>query len=277
MQEVKLKIESLLSADNEMEYWANGGLYLQMPAVLFELGIIKQAEMLTLELSMADGSQKFYEIPAVPIHQFNEGPPWIRARSVSLRSPFNKEKKREHYFYEYLEEENLFYCYYGRVQDQAGRPDLKKFFRQMFKVIDEVQPQKLLIDLSNNSGGDYNKSWPLIKGIVKRRALNQQGKLFVATSRHTYSAAVFTAVFLKQQTAAILLGEPGRSNPEQTDDANFFDLPHSGLRLGLTSKLGDPIPELGGKDYLPVDIPLEIRFADFVSGKDPVWEHLKNN
>ena len=277
MKEVKLKIESLLSADNELEYWANGGLYLQMPAALFELGLIKQAEMLTLELSMMDGSRTSWAVPAIPARQINEGPPWISARSAALRSPFNSGKKHEHYFYEYLEKEGLFYCYYGRAQDQEGRPALKKFFRQMFKIIDEVQPQKLLIDLRNNSGGDYNKSWPLIKEIEKRKGLNQQGKIFVATSRHTYSAAVVTAIFLKQQTAAILLGEPGRSNPMQTDDASFFDLPNSGLRLGLTVKLRHPMPELGGKAYLAVDIPLEIRFAGFVSGKDPIWEYLKNN
>lgn len=275
MEEVVHLIRDFLPADNEMEVWANGGLVLQMPAVLFELGIIEQPESLPLVIQTADGQLKDWEIYARPVRQLLEGPVWESVRPSGTRPVFHLSKGKADYFYHYFEGADLFYCFYGRTQDEEGRPKLKAFFREMFKALDAKNPSKLLIDLRNNPGGDYNKSEPLIKGLEKRVNTKKAIQVFAATSRHTYSAAVITAAYLKKRVNATLIGEPGRSNPNHTDDATFWRLPHSELQLGLTVEFRKHLPELGNLQYLPVDVPLDLTLNEFREGRDPVWEYLK--
>lgn len=275
LEEVISKIKNWLSADNDMEVWANGGLVLQMPEILFQLGIVEQPDRLPLVVVSADGEPKHCEVLARPVRQLLQGPAWKNLRIIQDKAIYNQENSNKDYFYKYLEEEGMLYCYYGRSKDQEGRPKLKQFFSQLLRAMQKTNSQKILVDLRRNSGGDYTKSRPLVKGLEKRAAQNKGLDIFVATSRHTYSAAVVTAAHLKKRAGAILIGEPGRSNPNQTDDATFWRLPNSHLQFGLTVQLKQHLPELEALDYMPVDIPISLKVEDFKQGKDAVVEFVK--
>lgn len=267
-------VGEVLSADNEIELLANGALIFQIPDLLFELGIIKNRNYLDLEVELSDGYLKRCKIPSLSSESIKNGPLWIHARPSSNQSAL-KRIGNQNYFYQFFEKEDILYCFLGSNKDEKGQFSLKKFFKKMFKKLDEHKPEKLLIDLRSNSGGDYTKSKPLIQGLQKRPFINQKGKLFIATSRHSYSAAIITAAFLRKQTEATLIGEPGRSNPNQTDDAHFFVLPNSKLTLGLTIKVHKHLPELQDLDYLPVDILIRPDFRSYQKWKDLIFDYVR--
>lgn len=45
---------------------------------------------------------------------------------------------------------------------------IAKFTKRMLAEIDRLRPNKLVIDMRLNRGGNYNLSKPLINGILKR-------------------------------------------------------------------------------------------------------------
>ena len=145
----------------------------------------------------------------------------------------------------------------------------------MFKVIDKVQPDKLIIDLRQNRGGNYNKSRPLIESIKKRNFLNQKGKVYVITGRTTFSAAMVTSIFLKKETQAIIVGEPSRGHPNRADNVEHLKLPNSQLWVEYTTKVKKHWLELGTLNHVPVDIEILQNFkGEYNKGKDSVLEYI---
>jgi hypothetical protein len=139
---------------------------------------------------------------------------------------------------------------------------------------DKSKNNNIIIDLRNNRGGNYKKIRPLINAISKRQKQGEVSKVFCITNRVTFSAAGVTSIFLKRENNAVLVGEPSRSEPNGGDNVEYFYLPNSKLKVGYTNKLKDHYPELGDKDLLPVDIPIEISFDDYINGRDRMIEKI---
>ena len=73
---------------------------------------------------------------------------------------------------------------------------------------------------------------------------------------------------------AVLVGEPGRSNPNGSDNYEWFHLPNSKLRVDYTDRVKLRAPEHEDHDVLPVDIAVKNQFADYRDGNDRVLETI---
>ena len=91
-------------------------------------------------------------------------------------------------------------------------------------------------------------------------------------SRTTFSAATIAAIDLKQETAALVVGEPSRGKPNGYSDEKHLRLPNSGLEVYYSPLYRAAMPEIGDAPFLPVDIPVSGTFEDYQSGRDPVLE-----
>jgi hypothetical protein len=96
--------------------------------------------------------------------------------------------------------------------------------------------------------------------------------VLVLTGRRTFSAASMTALLLRQRAGAVLLGEPGRTMPNLTENNEVLELPASKLRVEYTQALHRPAPELGDSPVLPVDEPVAVTFEDYRAGRDAALE-----
>ena len=127
-----------------------------------------------------------------------------------------------------------------------------------------------MVDLRHNTGGNFHRNEPLIEGIRSRPEINRRGKLFVITSRTTFSAATIAAIDLERQTEAILVGEPSRGRPNGYSDEKHLRLPNSNVEVNYSPLYRAAMPELGDAPYLPVELPVEATFEEYRDGRDPV-------
>lgn len=108
--------------------------------------------------------------------------------------------------------------------------------KEMLSLVTEHNPDKLVIDLRQNSG-DYTagERW-LIHPIRDLASINRKGHLFVLTSAVTFSAAMNNAAQFRSQTAAILAGQTIGEKPTQLRRAAQRDAaklaPHGALFEG---------------------------------------------
>ncbi len=115
-------------------------------------------------------------------------------------------------------------------------------FSVLLHELDARHPRRLLIDLRDNDGGDYMMGRVFIAEIKRRPWLNQRGVLYVLIGRTTFSAAMTNAVDFKQTTMATLVGEPAGAAPNNWQEVRRFDLPNSGLRVGVSKLYYEFLP-----------------------------------
>ena len=158
------------------------------------------------------------------------------------------------------------------MKNQKGEISIARFMKKMFAEIDRIRPEKLIIDMRHNNGGNYNLSKPLLKGVHKRPWLNQAGKIFILTSRRTFSAASATTLFLKRDAVVTIVGEHSRSKPNGSQNSEVMVLPNSKLRISYTNRLIVHWPEKGTAKLPPLDVSIPIQYEHYAQAKDPVLE-----
>lgn len=112
----------------------------------------------------------------------------------------------------------------------------------LLKDLDANQPGRLIIDLRDNSGGDYTIGRAFIAEIQRRSWLNRRGVLYVLIGRKTFSAAMTNAVDFKLTTEATLVGEPAGAAPNNWQEVRRFHLPNSSLRVGVSTLYYEFLP-----------------------------------
>ena len=120
--------------------------------------------------------------------------------------------------------------------------DLAKHSTVLLQQLDATQPRRLVIDLRDNAGGDFNLGRAFIAEIGKRPWLDRQGALYVLIGRKTFSAAMTNATDFKQRTKAILVGEPAGAAPNNWQEVRRFHLPNSGLHVGVSTRFYEFLP-----------------------------------
>jgi hypothetical protein len=267
------QLKTILSHDNEMEFLHAGPGYLKLTEVMKYLGVFDSLTAGSITVEKIDGNVETLTLEGLSWDDYGKGP-WLGLlHENKVDAPLYLQQQQKNYWYEYLEDKSTMYFHFRRVNNQQGEPSVKKFIHEMFDVIDEKRPDKLVIDLRNNNGGNYHRSEPLIEAIRARPWLNHVGKVWVITGRTTFSAASVTSIFLRQQTNAQLIGEPGRTDPNLSDNVEYMELPNSRLTIEYTTRIKKHWPELT-TNYIPVDIEIEHTFEQYQKGIDPVMEYL---
>lgn len=108
--------------------------------------------------------------------------------------------------------------------------------------LDRDPPCRLIIDLRDSGGGDFNLGRQLVRELAERTAVNRPDRLFVLTGRRTFSAAMTNAVDFRTMTRATLVGEPPGAAPNNWQEVRSFHLPHSGLKVGVSTRYYEFLP-----------------------------------
>jgi Peptidase family S41 len=94
----------------------------------------------------------------------------------------------------------------------------------MLKLVEQSKPDKLVIDLRQNSGGDYNEGLKyLVHPIRDLAAIDKKGHLFVLVGANTFSAAMSNATQFRYQTEAILVGRAIGEKPNSYQEPRSFN------------------------------------------------------
>ena len=129
------------------------------------------------DLTFANGSQGELAVRLSPV-RYSGDINWVRnARSDSSLTA----RRDDIYWFEYAPDWKLLYVQYNRCKSDPERP-FAEFAKEVLLAIDTNEPQKVLVDLRHNPGGNNMIAWPLMGGL-QSRAVNREGRLFVAIGR----------------------------------------------------------------------------------------------
>jgi hypothetical protein len=265
------RVIPLIARDNDAEYLRSGPLYLVVPEVLHAVGVVASVDRAVFTLAGPEGPEEV----TIAAEADLSGATWTTARDLGgAPIPLHLQRGESYYWYEYLEDERTVYVKYNRCRNEPGRESIKRFARELFAFVDRSEVERFVIDLRHNTGGNFHRNRPLIVDILERPEINRRGRLFVITSRTTFSAATIAAIDLKRETEALIVGEPSRGRPNGYSDEKHLELPNSGLQVNYSPLYRAAMPELGDSPYLPVDIPVEARFEDYRAGRDRALETI---
>ena len=187
---------------------------------------------------------------AAPVRAFNEMPLYMQ----NPEQPFACK---------YLVDAATLYCNVRTVRD------LRKPAADMLNVIREKNPDKLVIDLRQNRGGDYTVGEKyLVKPIRALTSLNKKGHLFVLISADTFSAAMNNAAQFRSQTAALLVGQEIGEKPNSYQEPRSMTLPNSHLTVRYSTRFYRFAPD--GVNAIQPDHEVVPTWADYKAGSDPV-------
>ena len=155
-----------------------------------------------------------------------------------------------------------------------GYENLARNADHLFGELDRLRPARLIIDLRDNGGGDYEKGRRLLIDPIKQRPwINSRGRLFVMIGRGTFSAAMVNAVDFDVMTEALLVGEPIGEQPNSYQEVRQFTLPNSGLTVGVSTKWYAFVPGDAANEVRP-DIVAPPRWDDWLSPRDSAVERV---
>lgn len=268
------RVKNNMSHDNDMEYLHAAPGYILLLENLMCLGIIDRVDKVTLDIELSNRSIEKHTLNGIDYEAYQQGD-WVTLHSKeNVETPLYLSQTGTRYWFQHLPEQKTMYFNFSRVNNQRGKPSIKKFTKQLFERIDEVRPEQLVIDFRRNNGGNYNLSRPLIEAIKARDWLNQKGKVWAITGRRTFSAASTACIFLKQETNALIIGEVGRTHPNWADNNEYLTLPNSKFLIEYTTKVKVHWPEQPDLDHIPVDVEIIPTFSAYAEGRDLVLEYI---
>lgn len=274
ISEAFTRLKQNMSHDNDMEFLHAGPGYVILTELLNYLKLTQEHLKSDFTIRQTDGKEAQVRFTGLDAEAYSKGP-WMDYRTLhSLETPMYLSRRNTWYWNTYLSENKIMYFNFSRVNNQKGEQSVRSFTKKLFAEIDKQRPEKLVIDLRLNNGGNYHLSKPIVAGIKERPWLNQTGKVLAITGRRTFSAASTMCIFLKQETNAQLIGEVGRTHPNWADNNEYMTLPNSGFLIEYTTRIKVHWPEHPDYDRVPVDIEVLPTFEAYSKGIDPVMDYI---
>jgi hypothetical protein len=184
----------------------------------------------TFTFEMADGASRTVELAATSgVAEWtslgNAAPLWLQQDKMSLWSKILPD---------------------GSVYvNWRSYDELAQHSEALLQQLDANHPRRLIVDLRDNTGGDFTLGKAFIEKIRSRPHLNRDGLLYVLIGRATFSAAMTNAIDFKLTTNATLVGEPAGAAPNNWQEVRRFTLPHSGLAVGVSTRYYEFLPGEG--------------------------------
>jgi hypothetical protein len=256
------------SAENENEWYvlATSPAFIVRPEVLQALGIVSRLESAAFTLLDDQGRESTIEIQPVAVPPA-DGVATLGLTPAAKQPPIYRQRPTESLWFTDLPGTKTTYVNFRRYASLGDRA------RELFAHVDRQRPDRFVIDLRQNGGGDFFEGRKhLIAPLKQRPALNQKGHLFVIVGRQTFSAAMVNAIDFKKETNAIIVGEPIGRAPEQLLGERRVDpSPLAARRLVF-----DPLLQISRRRCPGVrpDVRIDPNWPDFVAGRDPVLDWI---
>lgn len=256
-RELALTLTPVAETDWLKEVRADG--FLTTGMALHGLGIVPERNSARYTLAADDGRQVVVDFKALAA---GEEPKWVH---VAAQLPVSERPVSGSAACTYLREARTLYCNVRWIRDLAGPA------KEMFETLKREHPDKLVIDLRQNGGGDYNVGLKhLIEPLQKEKDINRKGHLFVLIGANTFSAAMSNAAQFRRMTEATLVGQTIGERPNSYQEVKQFALPNSHFVVRYSTRYYKFVE--GTENIVAPDKEIAPTWEDYRSGRDPVLD-----
>jgi hypothetical protein len=231
--------------------------YTSLGMALHGVGITRDRSVAHFTVADDAGQESTLDLHAIAATD----PPFTNWVTPSKEQPLFRQNPQETFWYKYLPEYRTVYCSF------RGYKDLGSHAAGLFKLIKEQKPDKLVIDLRQNLGGDYFQGLKhVVHPIRDLPAINKKGHLFVLIGVNTFSAAMANAAHFRYQTNAILVGQTIGEKPNSYSEPREFTLPNSHWTVRYSTKYYKFVES--DENIIRPDQQIGGTWVDYSSGRD---------
>ena len=235
--------------------------FLSMGILLHGLGIIRDRNMVRYTLADDTGKEFTLDVHAVAPGEDSK----LKWMYAFKEAPLFRQRPDESFWCTYLTESHTVYCSF------RGYHDLGKYSKGLFDLVKQQHPDKVVIDMRQNGGGDYNVGLRhVVHPIRDLPEINRKGHLFVLVGPNTFSAAMSNSAHFRYQTNAILVGQQIGEKPNSYQEAREMKLPNSHWTVRYSVKFYKFVEN--GENVIHPDQEVVPSWDDYKSGRDPVLE-----
>jgi hypothetical protein len=241
--------------------------------VIDGLGLVEDASRLTLTIEKAGRAQTVTLDSLVVFtpagHNPNSGMSregWVDMRG-SATALWSKNQTMP-YWWEFVPADGTLYVSYRGVISMDN-PTNQQFWRGVFSAVDTLAVNRMVIDLRENQGGNSFYNRQVVRGIIARPKIDQQGKLFVIMSGRTFSAAMNLVQDLEAWTNVTFVGAPTGNATVFFGDHTQVVLPASGLTVNVSTLPWYPTDPRDRRNFIAPRIYTPMTSADYRSNVDP--------
>lgn len=237
--------------------------FLTMGMMLHGLGIISDRSEARYRFVNDSGATFDIVARAIPMTAADS----IQWRYAFPASPLSRQRPGETFWFTYIPQDRAVYCNW-RAYD-----GLEQRAAALLAFVDSLRPERVLIDMRQNGGGDYTLGERyLIEPIAHRAWLNRPDRLFVAIGPNTFSAGMSNAAQFHIQTRATLVGTPIGERPNSYQEARELHLPNTWLMVRYSTKYYRFAPS--GPNEVRPDVQIPTTWIEYRNGRDPVLEYV---
>ncbi len=175
------------------------------------------------------------------------------------------------YWYQVIPEQSALYLQYNAVRQDAKLP-MDEFMKEVMDKIEELDIQKLIIDVRFNGGGNSFFNANILHPVMRSERINRKGHLFVITGRQTFSAAQNFTSDLMRESEAIFVGEPTGSAPQFVGETVRSFLPYTKMRISISDLFWQRGWPMDHRIWIPPDLPAPLSVKDYLNNRDPALQ-----
>jgi len=276
VEDAKATVESLVPRDNASSLRGNLPIYLTLPEVVGELGLVRPGDpALTFEL--LDGTTREVTPEPLPMDQFRDwifgeyGGRYPEALPPDADGPLYQRHHDQAFWSEAVKKPAGFYVGYNEVRRTSGAQAIDVLAAAVTSAAAAEPARPIVIDLRNNGGGD-NNTYSALRRAVEAVVRANPGGVRLITGRATFSAAgnFVTDLLVGPEKAGIrLVGEAPGGGLDIYGDVKVVTLPASKIVVLISARYHERAPG-DPRLALTPDVAVEVSWADYAAGHDPV-------
>jgi hypothetical protein len=271
ISEVLQALDPLVPRDNEQTVRLLLPRFLLIPQILRGLGLA-DAGPVTLAVDRGEGTMmSAVDVAPLPMADYNA---W--AGQYGLHLPADPDvlylsRIDDALWWQLLDDGETLFVQYNRVDELPTQT-----YTGLGQAMADAAVTRVVLDVRHNFGGELRALDPMV-ALFQGPAFDQEGRLFVATGRNTFSGGSLLVARLQRDTAAEIVGEPMGGCPTFWSDAAPLDLPWSGIQVGVADDVAVGVDAADTRHGILPDTTLELTLDEWLAEDDPVLEAFEGS
>lgn len=271
VNKLKSKISKVGYNENQFTKLISLDRFIVYPEVLKRFGILENTNNVSLKFNTGGENKKVSIIPTT-IEKIK----WFKHIDTNKKLPIVYRNNDSIYWTHYDQTKNLLYVQLNSIRENKDH-SFQNLSDEIIRKYKVNKPEKLVIDLRRNVGGNSALTFPLIYALMNYEKNIPNSKVFIITGRWTLSASIILCAEIQKFCNPIFVGEPTGAKPNLYGENSYkITLPNSELSISYSSEYFKPFGPFIDHDWISPDIYIPIKSEHYFNFKQPILNVIEN-